>query len=440
MADWSRLTEALALVETEVTFTWDELEELVGGMPPSATNHRAWWSGDRPHVNVWRAAGFRLTHLDRGSEVSFTRIADSTAMSIRATSPTTQYAARHPETPARAAGLLLVTCVKTKLDRPAAARDLYTSPLFRKQRSYAENSGLPWFILSAEHGLVGPDEWLAPYERYLPDMPLSYRTAWGMWVSERLEMLAGPLNGRIVEIHASSSYLGALQGPLTAKGARILDPLAGLTMGERLAWYGESEASAPEGARRSTQEAAVDEALGRTCTLLMNSATALSPAALAARGATGLRTPGLYSWWVDELGADNLSKGLNISLAPGLIYAGLAGATHWPSGRPSANTLWSRITAMHLGSNHDLSTLRLTLGAILAAANGEASIDEAALTAWMYRHLRVVTVPYPDADGLGQLESDLLNRLDPPLNLRGVSSSPVRARVSELRRRYKTDR
>ena len=77
------------------------------------------------------------------------------------------------------ADLLLVTCVKSKLTVPAAAKDLYVSPLFTRQRAYAENRGLPWFILSAEHGLVAPEEWLAPYERYLPDTPAAYRAAWG---------------------------------------------------------------------------------------------------------------------------------------------------------------------------------------------------------------------------------------------------------------------
>jgi hypothetical protein len=46
---------------------------LVGGLPPSATKHRAWWSGDRPHVNAWRLAGFTVTNLVPGREVTFTR-------------------------------------------------------------------------------------------------------------------------------------------------------------------------------------------------------------------------------------------------------------------------------------------------------------------------------------------------------------------------------
>jgi hypothetical protein len=144
--------------------------------------------------------------------------------------------------------------------------------------------------------------------------------------------------------------------------------------------------------------------------------------------------PGLYSWWVDPEGAVDLSTGLGLSLHPGLIYAGLAGATRWPSGRRSSNTLWSRISGMHLGGRHEFSTFRRTLGAILANARHEQEIDEARLTAWMHDHLKVIAVPFEDADTLGKLEGDVLSRLDPPLNLQGMTPTAIRRRLRELRR------
>jgi Family of unknown function (DUF6884) len=55
------------------------------------------------------------------------------------------------------ADLVLVGCVKTKADRPQAARDLYRSPLFERRRRYAEQYAARWYILSAEHGLVAPE-------------------------------------------------------------------------------------------------------------------------------------------------------------------------------------------------------------------------------------------------------------------------------------------
>lgn len=117
--------------------------------------------------------------------------------------------------------LLLVTCVYEKIDRPAPARDLYVSPAFLHLREYAERSGRPWFIISAEHGLVHPDEWLAPYERHLPDTPDWYQRAWGAWVVARLRMLAGDLAGRTVEVHASSAYVDRIRLHMHAAGAML---------------------------------------------------------------------------------------------------------------------------------------------------------------------------------------------------------------------------
>lgn len=428
MADWSLLRDALSRAGDSVRYTWDELDALVGGLPASATNHRAWWSGDRPHVNAWRSARFTLANLDPGREVTFRRTTSQSS------SPDPGPAMATPEAPPvanpNAPTLLLVGCVKEKLAVPAPARDLYVSTLFRKERQYAELSGLPWFILSAEHGLVAPDEWLAPYERYLPDTPPSFRQAWGTWVVERLALLAGGLDRKTIEIHAGSAYVDALRGGLTSKGASLREPLAGLGMGQRLAWYGAVPTRTDVGA---SPVATSHESANGFCERLTDEDAALAPEEFIARGPAGLKRPGLYSWWVDTDGARDLSTGLGQPLGPGLIYAGLAGATRWPSGRPSSNTLWSRIYGMHLGGRHEFSTFRRTLGSVLAQARQEDIIDEVRLTGWMNEHLKVIAVPFDDADTLGKLEGDVLSRLDPPLNLQGMPLTTVRRRLKELR-------
>ena len=166
---------------------------------------------------------------------------------------------------------------------------------------------------------------------------------------------------------------------------------------------------------------------------LRDSTSTVSPEAFADRGKASVDRPGLYSWWVDHAGAEDLSRGLGLLVECGLIYAGLAGATRWPSGKRSNNTLWSRVMTMHLAGNHNSSTFRLTLGAILAQAAGAAYIDEMRLTQWMKNHLRIVTIPFEDCDALGHLERDVLVRLDPPLNLQGMQPTPVRRRLKELR-------
>lgn len=127
----------------------------------------------------------------------------------------------------------------------------YSSDLFHKERAFAERSRLSWYILSAEHGLVFPEQWLAPYERYLPDESATYRKAWG---------------------------------------------------------------------------------------------------------------------------------------------------------------------------------------AILAHRNGSDEVDEIALTSWMEQHLRVIAIPYEDADSLGRVEEAKLVELHPPLNLKGMADSSIRQRIKELRR------
>jgi hypothetical protein len=89
---------------------------------------------------------------------------------------------------------------------------------------------------------------------------------------------------------------------------------------------------------------------------------------------------------------------------------------------------------MHLGGNHDSSTFRRTLGAVLAQTKGADHVDEPSLTRWMHDHLRVVAVPYGDPDTLGHVERAILDQLDPPLNLQAMAPTPLRRRLTELRR------
>lgn len=151
------------------------------------------------------------------------------------------------------------------------------------------------------------------------------------------------------------------------------------------------------------------------------------------------RRPGLYAWWADEKGRTVLAAALGAPL-PELIYAGQAGAASSRSGAPSAATLRSRILGNHLGGQISASTFRRTLGASLVEALelrllSRKRLDQqssAALTDWMRAHLSVGWVAMDDRSAVGRVEEALLVRLDPPLNLQGMSVTPLRA---ELRRR-----
>jgi hypothetical protein len=176
------------------------------------------------------------------------------------------------------------------------------------------------------------------------------------------------------------------------------------------------------------------EIVDELVSLLGNSREAMSPSEFRLLAGSGLKVPGLYSWWIDETGAVELSSGLGFEISAGLIYVGLAGATHWPSGKRSSNTLWLRINNMHLGRNHEFSTFRRSIGAVLAYSQGMNFVDEEALTSWMETHLRVVAIPYHDADTLGRVEENVLETMDPPLNLKGRPTSNIRKRLKELRK------
>lgn len=78
-ADWSRLTFWLSAQTADtVTFSWASLNELVGGLPSSATKHYPqWWHGDRPNTRAWRAAGFELERVELGRSVTFRRTSAS---------------------------------------------------------------------------------------------------------------------------------------------------------------------------------------------------------------------------------------------------------------------------------------------------------------------------------------------------------------------------
>jgi len=53
---------------------------------------------------------------------------------------------------------------------------------------------------------------------------------------------------------------------------------------------------------------------------------------------------------------------------------------------------------------------------------------------WVAEHLQVAWWPSVDRDALGQLEKRVWRKLDPTLNLSGMSKTPVRSRISQLRR------
>lgn len=159
--------------------------------------------------------------------------------------------------------------------------------------------------------------------------------------------------------------------------------------------------------RRTATEAEVANALR---------ALDLEPRRIPARdwpaGAFGIDLAGLYAWWTDAPGAKELSEGIGVGVEPGRIYAGLTGATKWPSGRVVRSSLRGRIGANHLRGTIRRSTFRRTLAAALRqplglelAAPGRLTPgDERELTSWMRTHLEVAIHPFAATDALADCE------------------------------------
>ena len=87
--------------------------------------------------------------------------------------------------------VVLISCVKTKLDHPAKAENLYISDLFTKNLAYAKKLKPDYiFILSAKYGLLKQNDRIAPYEKTLNQMPVNERRVWSDSVISELRRYA----------------------------------------------------------------------------------------------------------------------------------------------------------------------------------------------------------------------------------------------------------
>jgi hypothetical protein len=125
----------------------------------------------------------------------------------------------------------LVSCVSQKKEQECAARDLYISSWFRKARRYVEVTGCPWFILSAEYGLVMPDR----------AMKASDRRAWAERVAQQLEENVPDLKRAV--FLAGQRYREFLANYLIRRGVAVGAPMEGLRIGEQLGWLSKQSLS-----------------------------------------------------------------------------------------------------------------------------------------------------------------------------------------------------
>jgi len=134
----------------------------------------------------------------------------------------------------KASRLCLVSCVSKKRPNCARAADLYISTWFRKVRRLIDASGAPWFILSAEHGLLSPDAEISWYNRTLNKMSSRERRAWADRVKVQMDTELPDVEE--VVVLAGERYRENLMPYLRGRFSSVSVPMAGLAIGHQLHW------------------------------------------------------------------------------------------------------------------------------------------------------------------------------------------------------------
>lgn len=232
------------------TLSFGDLEEIIAApLPKSAREYQVWWSSVQ-YQAVWAAHGWKAKADLRGERVHFTRAEDAGSEDETVTPPD------ESENRAQTSGqaderLVLLGCVKSKRNEPAPAKDLYVSTLWKKRRRYAEDTGMPWRILSSEHGLLQPDEHIEPYDREMSSETSRFREKWSRRTAKQVIRELNRLGLMTVELHAGASYIDSgLARHLRRASLEVIRPLEGLRQGEQLAWYDTRSDTPPVSAAR----------------------------------------------------------------------------------------------------------------------------------------------------------------------------------------------
>ena len=148
------------------------------------------------------------------------------------------------------ADLCLVSCGATKLPHAALAKDLYISDRFQKTRRLVEREGWPWFILSAKHGLLGPERRIEWYDMTLETMSAQARRDWARRVMNSLDPHLASV--RSIVIFAGARYREHLEPALRSRGIEV--HVRSLRQGNQLQWL--NDQLARPGARKHQVRAA----------------------------------------------------------------------------------------------------------------------------------------------------------------------------------------
>ena len=137
-------------------------------------------------------------------------------------------------------------------------------------------------------------------------------------------------------------------------------------------------------------------------------------------------TPGVYAWWFDEVPDGVPTTYCRRRDGQILLYVGVSPKQPPANGKPASKQSLRTRVRYHYRGNAEGSTLRLSLGLLLAdhldiqlrrvgsGTRRTFSIGEQRLSQWMADHARITVVEHPRP---WELKEQLIRTLDLPLNL-----------------------
>lgn len=128
--------------------------------------------------------------------------------------------------------IVLISCVSKKLDKKSTAENIYVSPLFKKNLTYAKSlNPNEIYILSAEHGLLKLTDEIEPYDKTLNNMSSNEIKEWSKKVVNQLNSLTDLKNDEFTFL-AGEKYRKYLIPELN----NVKIPMKGLKIGKQLQW------------------------------------------------------------------------------------------------------------------------------------------------------------------------------------------------------------
>jgi hypothetical protein len=158
------------------------------------------------------------------------------------------------------------------------------------------------------------------------------------------------------------------------------------------------------------------------------------------------REPGVYAWFFREVPPGVPADGCVVRTGRTLLYLGISPGRPPANGKPPSRQRLANRIRYHFTGNAEGSTLRLTLGCLLADMLGielrrvgsgkrmHFGPGEARLSEWMGKNAEVVWTQHAAP---WELEAELIAELSLPLNLAQNVRHPFHPALSEIRQAAK---